>query len=69
MLQETKKEEVDRNYNNFHTCAGWNCILNKEQVDYLLQNRPDFIFCHGHGRNLKVDAITHDSYKVYTIPC
>lgn len=67
-MTQLEKEEADRNYNNFHTSAYWNAIMNKEQVNYLLQERGDFLYCHGHGRKLVVDSLTSDSYKVYTKP-
>lgn len=63
-----KKEEADRNYRNFHTNASWQAFLSVEQVNYILQERGDFIFCNGRGRQVVAELLTEETFKVYTTP-
>lgn len=63
-----EKQDADRNYGNFHTCASWIAILNKEQTNYILQERGDFVFCHGQGRTINVDMLTPETFKLTTRP-
>lgn len=65
MTQE-EKQDADRNYRNFHTAPSWTAYLNSEQTDYILQERGDFIFCNGRGRNIIAEPLTSNSYKLTT---
>lgn len=67
-MTNEEKQDADRLYNNLHISPYWNGFLNKNQVNYLLQERGDLVYCNGHCRQMLVDAITSDSYKVYTKP-
>lgn len=67
-MTKEQKEEADRNYNNFSTMAQWTAQLNKEQVNYIFQNRGDYIYCHGHLRTIVAEQLTNDSFKVFTKP-
>jgi len=61
-------EAVKRTLNNFSRVPSWNTIMNKTEVNQLFEQYSDTVFCNGHLRQIKVDAITNDTFKVYTIP-
>jgi len=61
-----QKLDADRTYRNFASMASYNSILNKEQVNYLFESHGNDIYCHGHLRTIIAEAITIDTFKVYT---
>lgn len=63
-----KKQDVLRNLRNFSTSPYWNAIMDRDEVNMLLQEYSDSVFCNGHLRQIKVDAITNETFKVYTVP-
>lgn len=67
-MGNTIKENVKRSLNNFSRVASWNTTMNKEEVNYLFEEHSDTVFCNGMLRQIKVDSITGDVFKVYTIP-
>jgi len=67
-MANSVKENVSRTLNNFSRVASWNTTMTKDEVNYLFQEHSDTIFCNGHLRQIKVDVITGDVFKVYTIP-
>ena len=42
--------------------------MSKEEVNNLFEEHSDTVFCNGMLRQIKVDAITGDVFKVYTVP-
>ena len=62
------KENVKRTLNNFARVPSWNTTMNKEEVNHLFEEHSDTVFCNGMLRQIKVDAITGDVFKVYTVP-
>jgi hypothetical protein len=62
------KENVKRTLNNFARVPNWNTTMSKEDVNYLFEEHSDTVFCNGMLRQIKVDTITGDIFKVYTIP-
>ena len=62
------KENVKRTLNNFSRVPSWNTTMTKDEVNYLFEEHSDTVFCNGHLRQIKVDAITGDIFKVYTNP-
>lgn len=62
------KESVKRTLNNFSRVPYWNTTMNKEEVNHLFEEYSDTIFCNGMLRQIKVDSITGDVFKVYTNP-
>lgn len=60
------KENVKRTLNNFSRVPSWNTTMTKDEVNYLFEEHSDTVFCNGHLRQIKVDAITSDVFKVYT---
>lgn len=67
MTTETK-ENVKRTLNNFARVPSWNTTMNKEEVNHLFEEHSDTVFCNGMLRQIKVDVITGDVFKVYTVP-
>ena len=63
-----KKQVVLRNLRNFSTSPYWNAIMDKDEVNMLIQEYSDSVFCNGQLRQIKVDAITSETFKVYTVP-
>jgi len=61
------KENVRRTLNNFAKVPSWSTTMSKEEVNYLFEEHSDTVFCNGMLRQIKVDAITGDVFKVYTI--
>jgi hypothetical protein len=62
------KETAKRALNNFSKIPSWNTTMNKQEAEYLLSEYSDSVFCNGSLRQIKVDCITQDLCKVYTIP-
>ena len=62
-----KKQDVLRNLRNFATSPYWNAIMDKNEVNMLVQEYSDTVFCNGRLRQIKVDAITNETFKVYTV--
>jgi hypothetical protein len=62
------KENVKRTLKNFARVPSWNTTMSKEDVNYLFMEHSDTIFCNGMLRQIKVDAITNEVFKVYTTP-
>jgi hypothetical protein len=58
--------EIRRFLGNACNIPGWNTIMNQKQVDEILQEYSDTLFCRGHLRKIKVDTICPNNYKVYT---
>jgi hypothetical protein len=67
-MTNTLKEKVRRTLNNFARVPSWNTTMNKEEVNNLFEEHSDTVFCNGMLRQIKVDAITGDVFKVYTVP-
>ena len=67
-MEQTKKQEADREYRNFATMASWNAFLNKEQVSYIFQSHGNNIYCHGHLRTIIAEPLGVDSFKMYSKP-
>ena len=61
------KENVRRALNNFARVPSWNTTMSKEEVKNLFEEHSDTVFCNGKLRQIKVDAITGDVLKVYTV--
>jgi len=61
------EENVKRTLGNLSKIPSWNSVLNKEEVDYLFRVHSDSVFCNGKLRQIKVEAITNDVFKIYTI--
>ena len=62
------KENVRRTLNNFARVPSWNTTMNKEEVNHLFEEHSDTVFYNGMLRQIKVDVITGDVFKVYTVP-
>jgi hypothetical protein len=60
-------ENVTRTLNNFSRVASWNTTMNKKEVEYLFENYSDTVFCNGMLRQIKVESITDNLFKIYTI--
>ena len=67
-MTNTVKEKVGRTINNFSRVPLWNTTMTKDEVNHLFEEYSDTIFCNGHLRQIKADAITGDVFKVYTKP-
>lgn len=67
-MNNSEKQDVDRNRRNFSRVPAWNTIFNKDQVNYMFETFGTDIFCNGHLRTIKADALTDTNFKVYTIP-
>lgn len=61
------KENVTRTLRNFSRVPSWSSIMTKEEIDYLLSEFSDTVFCNGMLRQIKIDIISTNSFKVYTI--
>ena len=62
------KENVKRTLSNFARVPSWNTTMNKEEVNYLFEEYSDTVYCNGILRQIKVDVITGDVFKVFTVP-
>jgi hypothetical protein len=60
-------KEVEQIYKNLHGMASFNATASKEQVEYLIDNYSDLIFCYGRLRKIKFEQIIDSRYKVYTV--
>ena len=59
-------KDVDRNLGNFASVPGWNTVMNAQEVEYAFDVTGGTIFCNGYLRNLKVEKITDNCFKVST---
>lgn len=67
-MNTATKENVIRTLNNFARVPSWNTTMNKEEINYLFEEHSDTVYCNGMLRQIKVDIITSDVFKVYTVP-
>lgn len=70
-MQTISKQQIDnvqRNLRNFSRVPTWNTTMNKLEVNYLFEEHSNSVFCNGHLREIKIDSITEDIFKVYTVP-
>ena len=62
------EETITRFLKNISRVPSWNTTMSKKEIEYMFDKHDDTVFCNGHFRQIKVDAITSDLFKVYTIP-
>jgi hypothetical protein len=58
--------DVDRNVGNFCRVPLWNTTMSATEVEYMFETYSNPIFCNGRARNITVDRITDNCFKVYT---
>lgn len=61
-------ENVKRCLNNFARMPFFNTTMNKSELENLYEHQSDTIYCNGHPRQIKADALTENVFKVYTVP-
>ena len=59
-------DNVSRNLDNFSRIPIWNCLFNKEELEKLLDITGSWIVCNGKIRDLVIDKLTEDRFKVST---
>jgi len=60
-------ENVKRAISNFYSIPSWNATLTSEESDYLFLNYDTLVFCNGRARRIKVDKLTNNVFKFYTV--
>lgn len=60
------QKEVARQLGNMSNMANYHTTMNKAEVEFLFSNYSGTVFCYGKLRNIHVDPITDNCFKVYT---
>ena len=66
MSIEAIKNEVGRQLNNLSSVPLWNSTMSKAEVEFLFSEYSGTVFCNGVLRQIHVDPITNNLFKVYT---
>jgi hypothetical protein len=60
------QSDVTRNLGNFSSVPAWNTTMTEVEVEYMFSINDTTVICNGLLRDIQVDKITDNCFKVYT---